>query len=264
MPILPPQRQSRIARSHSVLTSDSSDFEANRPMSSQDHLSKPRRVSKRVASSSQAPASSNDTASPEPPTVPHKASSIPVTAPPPTSHTTSRGTESAEKHPTPGTSHGPSTQEESDTQSDGEPMGAGPGPFSEDVAEELVNQARYLVNLERQSDIQRAAIEKLIEEVGRLKLAVDHLTAIGRNGICGVLDSESGEMYLEPYDTCPARRVGDHRDRVRGSRRSGELCGMFTTKRKPCENLKSTCPARLQNRHPPQPPGWGVESDASQ
>ncbi|CAK4108244.1 unnamed protein product [Aphanomyces euteiches] len=143
-------------------------------------------------------------------------------------------------------------------------MGAGPGPFSEDVAEELVNQARYLVNLERQSDIQRAAIEKLIEEVGRLKLAVDHLTAIGRNGICGVLDSESGEMCLEPYDTCPARRAGDHRDRVRGSRRSGELCGMFTTKRKPCENLKSTCPARLQNRHPPQPSGWGVESDASQ
>ncbi|CAK5146452.1 unnamed protein product, partial [Aphanomyces euteiches] len=120
-----------------------------------------------------------------PPTVPHKASSIPVTAPPPTSHTLSRGTESAEKHPTPGTSRGPSTQEESDTQSDGGPMGAGPGPFSEDVAEELVNQARYLVNLERQSDIQRAAIEKLIEEVGRLKLAVDHLTAIGRNGICG-------------------------------------------------------------------------------
>ncbi|CAK4862666.1 unnamed protein product, partial [Aphanomyces euteiches] len=109
--------------------------------------------------------------SPEPPTVPHKASSIPVTAPPPTSHTPSRGTESAEKHPTPGTSCGPSTQEESDTQSDGGPMGAGPGPFSEDVAEELVNQARYLVNLERQSDIQRAAIEKLIEEVGRLKLA---------------------------------------------------------------------------------------------
>ncbi|CAK4495297.1 unnamed protein product, partial [Aphanomyces euteiches] len=70
-----------------------------------------------------------------------------------------------------GTSRGPSTQEESDTQSDGEPMGAGPGPFSEDVTEELVNQARYLVNLERQSDIQRAAIEKLIEEVGRLKLA---------------------------------------------------------------------------------------------
>ncbi|KAH9137652.1 hypothetical protein AeRB84_017726 [Aphanomyces euteiches] len=49
MPILPPQRQSRIARSHSVLTSDSSDFEAKRPMSSQDHLSKPRRVSKRAS-----------------------------------------------------------------------------------------------------------------------------------------------------------------------------------------------------------------------
>ncbi|CAK4109140.1 unnamed protein product, partial [Aphanomyces euteiches] len=119
-----------------------------------------------------------------------------------------------------GTSRGPSTQEESDTQSDGEPMGAGPGPFSEDVTEELVNQARYLVNLERQSDIQRAAIEKLIEEVGRLKLAVDNLTAIGRNGVCGVLDSESGEMCLEPYDTCPAHRAGDHCDRVRGSRRS--------------------------------------------
>ena len=135
-------------------------------------------------------------------------------------------------------------------------MNAGPGPFSEDVTEELANQPRYLVNLERQSELHRVAIEKLIENVERLQLVVERLDASGRNGSCGVIDQDSGQICTEPYDTCPQRQTGVHRDRRRGDRRSGELCGMFTTKRKPCENLKATCPARLQNRHPPQPPGW--------
>lgn len=117
----------------------------------------------------------------------------------------------------------------------------------------MANQARSLINLEDQSELHRAAIEKLIEKVGRLQLAVDHLTALGRNGACGVLDSKSGKICSEPYDTCLERRAGNHRDRRRGDQRGGELCGMFTTKRKPCENLKATCPARLQGRHPPQP-----------